>query len=295
MSSHRVLVATGCLWIGIAGAAAPGWAVDGVLEVNQGCMAVGCFTGDLPGFPVTLPSGASYRLTSDLVSSSGDVTIIEGSSGGLLTDNGTIDLDLNGFSVRCFVQPQVGSCEGLGIGIDFGTISGASIRNGTVRNMGNHGILIGRAGYVHAVRLLGNGSGAPNASGVHCPDSCQISSCEFWGNSQGANTGELANVLDNLFDGNGTGLRLGWGGLASRNTIRNSAGTGLGVQGGPVGIFQNVITQSGGFGIGYFGAVVSYAYGQNALSGNNGAGPEVEGGAAAIQVGPNFCDNALCP
>jgi hypothetical protein len=41
-------------------------AVDGVLEINQACVSVGCFPGDLAGFPVTISSTGSYRLTSSL-------------------------------------------------------------------------------------------------------------------------------------------------------------------------------------------------------------------------------------
>ncbi len=46
--------------------AAPALAVDGVLEINQACVATGCFPGDAPGFPVRIPAPGSYRLTSDL-------------------------------------------------------------------------------------------------------------------------------------------------------------------------------------------------------------------------------------
>ena len=46
--------------------AAPSLASDGVLEINRTCAAVGCFTGDGPGLPVTILDPGSYRLTSSL-------------------------------------------------------------------------------------------------------------------------------------------------------------------------------------------------------------------------------------
>ena len=38
----------------------------GALEINQDCVAVGCFAGDDPGYPVTISASGSYILTSDL-------------------------------------------------------------------------------------------------------------------------------------------------------------------------------------------------------------------------------------
>ena len=32
---------------------APSFAGDGVLEISQACVSLGCFPGDGPGFPVT--------------------------------------------------------------------------------------------------------------------------------------------------------------------------------------------------------------------------------------------------
>ena len=59
------------------GPAGPARASDGVLEINQTCATqTGCFPGDAPGLPVTLPVAGSYRLTSNLRTSSHALTAI---------------------------------------------------------------------------------------------------------------------------------------------------------------------------------------------------------------------------
>ena len=47
-------------------------AVDGVIEINQARAAAGNVTpGDGPGFPVVISASGSYRLTSNLLATSG--------------------------------------------------------------------------------------------------------------------------------------------------------------------------------------------------------------------------------
>ncbi len=79
---------------------------DGVIEINHAAALAGGVTSyDDPGYPVTIVPGASYRLTSDLRVSSENLDVIEGYVPTILgfpSSNGTITLDLNGFSVRCF-------------------------------------------------------------------------------------------------------------------------------------------------------------------------------------------------
>src|SRR5271156_5439677 len=60
----RLLAMAGALtaWL-----AAPAWAVDGVIEINQASAKAGGVTpGDTPLFPVTLSQPGSYRLTGNL-------------------------------------------------------------------------------------------------------------------------------------------------------------------------------------------------------------------------------------
>lgn len=100
-------------------------ASDGTLEINQACVLVGCFSGDSPGFPVTISQTGSYKLTSSLGTSSNP-------SGGIeILSNAGVDLDLNGFAIggpgTCSVTGSNVSCSGL-VNNQFGILASASAR-----------------------------------------------------------------------------------------------------------------------------------------------------------------------
>jgi hypothetical protein len=88
------------------------------------------------------------------------------------------------------------------------------------------------------------------------------------------------------------GIRVGAGSTVARNTVYANAFQGI-IDTGGSGIFQNVINGNGGVGIdSLIGA--PFAYGQNALRGNNGAGVELNG--LGVQVNANFCEtDTVCP
>ncbi len=67
-------------------------ASDGVFQINDVCDGFGCFPGDTAGFPITITNSGSYKLTSNIVSTSTTVNVIE-----ISADN--VTLDLNGFSI----------------------------------------------------------------------------------------------------------------------------------------------------------------------------------------------------
>ena len=74
-------------------------AVDGVFEINETCAeTTGCFDGDAPGWPVTIESSGSYRLTSNLYTGNAAVTAIE-------VVQSRVTIDLNGFEVSCGPLP----------------------------------------------------------------------------------------------------------------------------------------------------------------------------------------------
>jgi hypothetical protein len=276
-------------------------ATDGVIEINQAAaLAGGVTSGDAPGFPVTLSVGASYRLTSDLVVGDGDLTVIEGVlPTGIFSSNGTITLDLNGFAIRChnnFIIIGGSSCgAGAGIGVDFQEIDGATVKNGTVRNMATHGVLLGDSGTVENLRALDNNSNETgNLAGVYCGSACTIIGSVASGNGRyGFFTGQGSSILDSRVAKNGqSGMRVGSHSLVVRNNVFDNDYQGI-VDSGNSTILQNTIGSNGSYGIdSLVGA--RFAYGNNTLVNNNAGGAQVDG--FGTQIDTNFCQtNTVCP
>lgn len=103
---------------------------DGQLEINQLCVATGCFAGDDPGWPVEITASGSYRLTSNL-----DVPFEEE---GIRMSGDDVTLDLGGFfiqsSVRC--TGNTPTCAPTSVSQFAGILSQsdrATIRNGGIR------------------------------------------------------------------------------------------------------------------------------------------------------------------
>ena len=72
--------------------ATPAIASDGVLEINQTCVVqTGCFAGDTAGFPVTITTPGSDRLTSDL-------TVPDENTVGISVGTHDAGIDLNHFA-----------------------------------------------------------------------------------------------------------------------------------------------------------------------------------------------------
>ena len=184
----------------------PVQAGDGVLEINQNCVASGCFPGDQIGFPVQIYNGGSYILTSDLDVTGEEnphqVTAIEILLG-LNTVEGT-HIDLNGFRI---IGPNIGSCdaeagicdnEGIGVGIKsiYGNIT---VRNGSIMGMGNDGIQIGAESRVEDMRLINNaGDGIDIAL-----RSMVLGNICFQNAENGIRADGFSFVKDNLSTGNG--------------------------------------------------------------------------------------------
>lgn len=115
---------------------------DGVIEINQACVPVGCFAGDDPGFPVEINDSGSYRLTSNLV--------VSDESDGIFVESGRPTIDFNGFELRgpvtCFASLTTDdpalldsvNCSGSG-GLGIGAFAGRGyqVRNGTVAGFNN--------------------------------------------------------------------------------------------------------------------------------------------------------------
>ncbi len=129
-------------------------AVDGVFEINADCAVFGCFDGDTGGLPVTISASGSYRLTGNLTTASASADLI-------VVNADSVTIDLNGFSligpVTCSGSTTTCSTSGSGIGIDADGRDDIQIRNGTVRGMGNDGMVVGRGALLEHLVVAENG------------------------------------------------------------------------------------------------------------------------------------------
>ncbi len=106
---------------------------DGVFAINDICDGFGCFPGDTGGFPITITNSGSYQLTSNLVSASTTVNVIE-----ITADN--VTLDLNGFSIigprTCTGDNATLACTNAGMtanGVDSTGSSNIVVKNGVTQ------------------------------------------------------------------------------------------------------------------------------------------------------------------
>ena len=284
-------------------AASGAQAGDGVIEINHAAAIAGGVTSyDDPGYPVTIVPGFSYRLTSDLRVSNGNVGVIEGFVPTILnqpSNNGTITLDLNGFSVRCFAGVIIiggQSCSGTAIGIDLADIKGVTVKNGTVRGMGADGLRLGTEAHVENIRATDNGDFlGGNIAGIYCGENCTVRNSTTARNGRyGIFTGSHSRVLDSTAESNEQdGIRVGSYSLVKGNVVYDNDYDGI-VDSGYSQILHNQVSQNGSFGIeSLIGA--PFIYGHNTFVGNNGGGGQVEG-AFGRQIETNYCQtNTVCP
>ncbi len=276
------------LFLASLGLSLPAMAVDGVLEINQACVSVGCFPGDLAGFPVTISSTGSYRLTSSL-----DVTG-EGSPqsvSAISVTAGDATLDLNGFSILGPVTCSGGSptspvtsCApsgGSGNGIGTSPNTQVVIRNGQIRGMG--------------------------ARGIFCFGRCRIEDVVLSHNGLlGISTQNVETlILRSVADSNG-GDGFFVAGLVKDSTATRNLGRGIytnpfsqvignqSLHNGSDGVrcfncllLDNVIASNGGFGVD-FG--MNASYGRNLIMDNSSG--EIDG--TAFQVDANRCGASSC-
>jgi hypothetical protein len=287
--------------------APPATAADGVIEINQACaVGAGCLAGDVGGFPVTIASSGSYRLTGGLTNPSANVYAIQ-----VTADN--VAIDLNGFGI---VGPVV--CSGVGTAIactGVGTAAAiyaldrrhVSVRNGTVRGAGSDGLALGASCRVEGVTVENNGrdgivaddfcvisasSSRANAQrGFSLGDDVVISHCASAENgSSGILAGGSSVVVENAARQNGAyGISASTASSVSRNSSYSNQGDQIRADASSV-VGNAVRSLTGqGWGLNLTGAVAS-GYAQNTIS-ISGAAGLVTGGVSA---GDNVCNGVLC-
>ena len=260
-------------------------AADGSYEINQACVAVGCFSGDAPGFPVSISAPGKYTLSSDVTVSSGTTT------NAIEIQVSRVDLDLNGHMINgggsCTGTP-VSSCSGFqggrAVQISGSGVFVVHVHNGTIRGFGD-AALIGfgvdsGTQFDHLV-VTENLFGALLV-GDSDKSAIRIDQCSFTRN--GATALGIANnvyadlrITNSVFAGN-----------------RFNA-----VDGGDGSTFtDNVFSDNGGFGIICYPTASSIcALGRNAFQGNNGGGAAAQWSIHIVRdmVGNVCLDDGNCP
>lgn len=266
---------------------------DGILEINSTCaVQTGCFPGDQPGYPVTITSPGSYRLTSNLSRLTG--------RGGELLDANTIQitafdvtLDLGGFAITCshFIAGQ--QCLGDANGVSGPFHIRTAVKNGSIAGMPSSGVYLGHEAQVTNLQVGGNrghgiqvGAGSTvsgntvrsNGFGIRAADGSVIS-----GNTVVKNTSGITALSGSVVAGNTAthnqlgGITAGPGSIVQGNTIRENANSGLGVA-PDTGYRENVITDNG------------------SPAGSSNVVPLISGETPGVNMGANSCDGTpSCP
>lgn len=268
-----------------ASAAGASRAAEGVLQINQACVAEGCFPGDDPGWPVTIESPGSYRLTSAL--DLGDIPLQELGPAVHATAAGTVELDLNGFSIR---GPVSCSLDG-------------TVECNTSAAVGNQAAMLASAATLLRVR---DGEAVGFSYGVHCLGDCEVDRLVSTGHSGrgiliGGDAGVVRNsrvslnqqggiimvgvVESNVVHANNLGMFLDEGSVGRDNLVRDNVGTGVICQG--CMLEGNTIRDNTANGV-TFSSSASWRGNSLVGNGNNVAG-------SAVELGPNQCGLVPCP
>ena len=269
--------------LGVFGTAA---ASEGALEINQDCVAVGCFAGDDPGFPVTITQGGRYRLTSDL-----DMQVASPAAHGLeiaSPEDSSVDLDFGGFSLdgrgRCTGNP-VTSCTSFvnggltGISASDGIV--VRIHDGTVRGMQGPGLgLTGLAG----------GSSFENVTVTEC----NTAGFSFAGIILQAELNSAVRLVNVRASRNRVGgLHIVAPAFVTGATVAGNGGYGL--QGGLPGITvrESAFSDNAGFGV---TAASAFALGTSSFFNNNANAANPQYSLPNLRdMGGNVCGDGACP
>jgi len=252
-------------------------ASDGRLEINQSCVATGCFPGDAVGFPVETQAATSYVLTSNLV--------VPTAATNAITLAAQATLDLNGFSISgvtsCTGTP-VTSCtptaaQGQGMGVY--AESRATIRNGTIRKVAGFGIAGGGGLHIDSVLIEeAGGDGIYLNYSSDGPEGHLIQNCRIVRNggsgifNSGGSGGVGALITGNVILGNKNAGYSGFRALLTNNTFARNTGPGTSGSGGSPN-----------------------AIGGNSFLFNNGGNDQPQTGTE-VQIAPNLCGvDTTCP
>lgn len=258
------------------------YAGSGAFEINQDCVAVGCFPGDAPGYPVTISQPGTYVLTSDIAPPGNEFTdAIE------IPTATPVDVDLRGHTID-----GGSTCAGTPV-VDCTALKG---RSGF--SIGGNGIAVtvhihdGRIrGFTEAFHALDLDIGSKF-------DGLTVTDSQAGLKVQAVTPDYDIRISNSMFARNklvGIGRYTG----DTRVHVENCtvAGNGAnGIEAGSESTFvNNRIDRNGGFGIAcnFTGSSGVCAVGGNTFSGNNGGVWDI---STARILGSNACmDTGTCP
>ena len=289
-------------------AAAPALAVDGVIEISQTRALAGGMPGDSAGFPITIGSAGSYRLTSNLVVADEGLDAIV-----VLSDD--VKIDLNGFSIVgptvCTGTPpgQPVSCtpeNATSAAIDAAGRARLTVTNGTLRGMPRAGVVCGSQCDLADVRAVINGHDGILLGQGSTVEGVQSDRNGDWGIRAltGAAGVEVRRSVV-TFNGDG-GVSLDAASLLEDSVVRNNGGNGVVATSGRIA--GNVASGNAFSGIAInSGVLLGNLTGSNASHGINLTGSAVGLGGNAATEAPaiaiagvwvsfagNLCSNAVC-
>ncbi len=304
-------------------------AAAGALEISHVCaVQTGCFSGDSPGYPVTVDgaAGSAFVLTSELV-------VPDANTIGISIESSEITIDMNGFRiVRSGCENMTTSCtpaSGTGHGIavdDYLNRRGTQLMNGSVVGVGGYGVFLGPNSQVSSLQVRWNAQ-----IGVYAHDYSAVRHVRAIENgSQGISIGASSSVVESVaignvyagiftatgcevernaaFDNGQYGIRSAIGSVIRHNAVSDSDSMG-GVLAPSSVVSGNAVSRTaGGPGISASqGSLVESnvvydttgvglslgsdtGYRENALDAN--VSGDVTGG---INLGANGCGAAICP
>ncbi len=261
-------ILTFLLFLALAG---PFFAVDGVLEINQTCaVQTGCFAGDTAGFPVTISSSGSYKLTSNLI-------VPDENTDGIKVSSSSITIDLNGFEmVRSGCETATTDCSpGSGIGSGVApsvTVRGISVRNGSITGMGAFGVTLGDQADVSGLRVRWN-----RLDGINAGAGSKISdNTAFQNGVEGIFASTGSRVSGNTaYENGGDGIFVNSGSIVTGNVSANNVGNGFTTSNQST-VSNNTAKSNGGLGI---SAGTGVTISNNTASANVGDGISARSGS----------------
>jgi parallel beta-helix repeat protein len=263
------------------------WITTAILVVPILCLTGIAFAGVTQlsqtfVFPVTITQPGSYQLQSNLVVPAAITTAI------LVTvDNVTIDL--NGFAILgptvCTGSGKTLVCNptGTGKGVDAGNQQNIKVYNGTVKGMGNIGILSGSGAIIESMRVIGNGG-----DGIFVNSGTVNNNMAIGNSDDGIEVGTSGTVSGNTATGNRAAGFVVNSGTVSGNTVTDNGILGIHVNSGTVS--GNTVISNGIYGLS-LGPSAGYVNNVLVSNGSGGSG-NVSGG---VNLKPNLCGTALCP